>query len=763
MANFFKGITAGFLGFFVLGVFGFLNAQAATSGDSVNIGVTVDNSMYDIPGTPVIIDAYNITTDYMDLLVEVEDRYAGMDLDMVLTATRVDTGDVTTLTYDRVPGGDARTVLDVPNLLPGTYYDFVVRYSLDGMNIFSADSNVYQERTLIDPPVIDGVGGVSTDSLTLDVVIDPRFAGDSMDYIIEVTNEDSGDDYTIQVTKTTSSSSVSFDIDDLDPGAEYTFRVRYGRADTGYYSDWSEPESAVTDLDPPTITEAENITDDSMDLVVEISDDLSGEDIDLVISVRNDNTGDSWEIDFNGIEVNGDGTVTVTIDGLDPGTDYTFEAKYSPEGSGEESDWSDPFTATTTYTDDCEEDVDNDGICDDVDDCIDIDRDGICDDEDKKITICHNGNTIEISRNALDLHLGHGDYLGPCTEEGGDGGPHPTDPGGIVSGGETDVDDDDGIKEEVREAIAPEEAKNFYQTAGLVGATAGSIAALAGSAVPLFTAMPGAFSSSIFLKFIELFGIIGRRKEERNWGVVFDSVTRMPIPAAKIVLSDEAGKEMATTYSDKDGRFGFLTSPGKYKLDIFKKDYEVITDIGTDDLYGNVYDGGLVEMGDDHVILINIAMKSTVIDWEEYAQKKVKQYKSGFSTFKKYFFLAIYVFGFGATIVITYFYPSTFNFVVLGIYVILFIYQTFFKKKKYGSIETDGGNPVPFAVVSLHDEGTNEKKRFAVTDAIGRYYLLADNGDYKMKAKGQPVSGDAFEKQGDVKVDDGIVRKDIVV
>ena len=761
MVNFLKGISVGFLGVFLLGIFGLLNVQAATDGDGVNLGVTVDNTMYDVPGVPVIIDAFNITTDYMDLLVEVEDRYANTPLDIILTATRVDNGEVATFTYDRAPGSDARTVLDVSGLLPGTYYDFVARYSLDEMNVFSANSNVYQERTLINPPVIDDISDIGTDSLTLDVVIDPRFSGDPMDYIIEVTDENNGDTYTIQVTKTTSSSSVSFDIDDLDPGTEYSFRVEYGRADTSYYSDWSDPESAVTDLNPSTITNAENIANNSMDLIVEIGDNFSGDDVDLVISVRNNATGETWEIDFGSVEVGNNGTVTVPVEGLDPGTGYTFEAKYSPEGGGEESDWSDPFTATTTYADDCEEDVDNDGICDDVDDCIDIDDDGICDDDDKKITICHNGNTIEVSKNALDAHLAQGDYVGPCTEEGGDGGPHPDD---TVSGGTVDViDDDDDRIDEVREVIAPEESENVYRTAGLIGATAGSIIALAGSAVPLFTAMPGAFSSSIFLKFIELFGIIGRRKEERNWGIVFDNVIRVPIPAAKIVLSDESGKELATTYSDKDGRFGFLASPGKYKLDIFKKDYELITDMEQDDLYGNVYDGGVIEMDEENVVLVNIAMKSMVIDWEGYAQKKVKQYNSGFSTFKKYFFFAIYVLGFSATAVITFFYPNTFNIIVLSIYILLFFYQVFFKKKKYGSVETDGGNPVPFAVVSLHDDDLGEKKQFAVTDAIGRYYLLTENGKYKMKAKGQPISGDAFEKQGDVKVDDGIVRKDIIV
>ena len=32
----------------------------------------------------------------------------------------------------------------------------------------------------------------------------------------------------------------------------------------------------------------------------------------------------------------------------------------------------------------------------------------------KKVTICHKGNTLEISENALDAHLGHGDTVGPC-------------------------------------------------------------------------------------------------------------------------------------------------------------------------------------------------------------------------------------------------------------------------------------------------------------------------------------------------------------
>lgn len=733
MVKYLKGVFL--MLFCVISLGAYSSACGASDSGAINIGVSVDNTMYDIPDTPVIVSSSNITTNSLDLLIKVGDDYANMDLDIVLTITNVDTGEVTNVSYDKIVNNSSQTTLNVSGLDPGTQYDFTVRYSLNDMNIFSADSNVYTDVTLIDPPIIDSISDVSYDSLTLDVVIDPAFAGDTMDFIVEVKNDDTGDTYTIQITQYVTSSSVALDINDLDPGTQYTFRVRYAREDSSNFSGYSNKKSIVTDLDPPTITNSQNTTTTSIELEVEVDDAFSGENMDFILHVTNKATGETFEVDFTQ-RVDSDGKIYFVVDGLDPGTEYDFKIRYAREGSGEFSEYSAIWTERTAYIDD-----------------------------EKKVTICHNGNTITINQNALDTHLGHGDYLGPCTPEGGDGGPHitPTDPG-VVSGGSTDVPDDERLtKEEIRETILPEEGMAQYEAIATVGAVAGAAMAFASSAIPFFTTMPGAFGNSLFLRGLELFGVLGRRKKERKWGIVFDNVTHMPIPAAKIILSDESGKELETTYSDKDGRFGFLARDGKYKLDIFKKDHELVTDLEKDELYGDVYDGSTVEMDKDHMILVNVAMKSLLIDWAEYAKKKVKQYQSGFSTFKRYLFFGLYVLGFGWTLIVTYFYPNTFNIVLSSIYIIMFIYQTFFKKKKYGSIETNGGKPVPFAIVSLHDDESDEKKRFAVTDAIGRYYLLAENGEYKMKAKGQPVSGDSFEKQGEVKVDDGIVRKDIIV
>lgn len=41
--------------------------------------------------------------------------------------------------------------------------------------------------------------------------------------------------------------------------------------------------------------------------------------------------------------------------------------------------------------------------------------DPYCDDQKKKAYVCHNGNTLCVSINAVQAHLNHGDYLGQCT------------------------------------------------------------------------------------------------------------------------------------------------------------------------------------------------------------------------------------------------------------------------------------------------------------------------------------------------------------
>ena len=731
---------------------------AAEQNDGQNLTVTVDNSSIIVPDTPIIAQVDNITTSTVDLDVKVGSNYANEMLEFVVTITNLFTGDVTTANYTQATNASSETTLGVVGLDPGTQYQFEVRYRRSG-DVYSDDSSPVNATTLIDAPVLDSVDAVTDSTADLHTIIDPAFVGATMDFIIAVTDGD-GNTYTVQMTQNVTSINVILPVDDLDSNTDYTFKVKYAREGTLNFSDYSNEKSITTenevDLSRPIIESIDNVTTHSMDLLVDTGDH-NNKDMDLVVRVVNESTGETFTVNFSKT-TDSNGKVILAITGLDPDTVYTFKVKYSLNGDDRESAYSPEKSQKTNAIDVVEPTVE---ICNNNSTIVVLQSElqsyldqgaivGPCEaPKDIRVVICYNDSTISILQSEVQSYINDGATIGQCT----------------ISGGSTTVDDQNTSihDNDIKNKIAPQESKNIYETIAGIGAFAGASIALAGSAVPLFAAMPGAFGNSVFLHFLELFGIIGRRKEERNWGVVFDVQTHMPIPAVKIVLLDQMGKEMATTYSDKDGRFGFLVNPGTYVINVFKKNYTLVTEMGHDDIYGNLYDGKEITIKEDHVMLSNIAMKSENINWQEYAAKKSKQYKSKWSIVKKYFFTSMYFIGFVATAIITYFYPSIFNFVMLGVYVMLFIYQKFFNKKKYGVIETHDGKPIPFAIVNLYDKKTNEKQNFAVTDSIGRYYLLSDNGKYDLKAKGQPVSGTSFEKVGDIHVTDGIVRKDIIV
>jgi hypothetical protein len=300
--------------------------------------------------------------------------------------------------------------------------------------------------------------------------------------------------------------------------------------------------------------------------------------------------------------------------------------------------------------------------------------------------------------------------------------------------------------------------KKTLEIASIIGTIAGATLAMASTAIPLFATTPTMMQDLLFLN---LFGFLSKKKNERRWGVVFDSDTKRPIPAVKVTLFDEGMKELDTTYTDKEGRFGFLTREGKYKIDVYKKNYKLVKDLGKDPLYGETYGGGSVEITGDSVLGVNIPLKSTTIDWQAYADKKVKEYTSTWSLVKKYLFTSLYIIGFVSTIIITMFFPSIINIILVIINVVLFLFIFFFKRKDHGTVITSNKKPVPFAVVNLYDEN-GSKDAFAVTDVIGRYYMLADNGRYRVKAMGQSLGAQSQTVQEDVHVRDGLVDKDIV-
>ncbi|MEZ4103140.1 MAG: carboxypeptidase-like regulatory domain-containing protein [Candidatus Paceibacterota bacterium] len=120
---------------------------------------------------------------------------------------------------------------------------------------------------------------------------------------------------------------------------------------------------------------------------------------------------------------------------------------------------------------------------------------------------------------------------------------------------------------------------------------------------------------------------LGFRRRKRPWGTVYDSVTKQPLDPVYVILTDMRGKEVATTITDLDGRFGFLVAPGRYHIFVKKDNYTFpstkLSGKESDALYGDLYQGEEIEIvGEEDLVVKNIPMDSLSFNWNEFEKSK---------------------------------------------------------------------------------------------------------------------------------------------
>ncbi|XLQ20062.1 MAG: hypothetical protein ACKUBY_05790 [Candidatus Moraniibacteriota bacterium] len=496
------------------------------------------------------------------------------------------------------------------------------------------------------------------------------------------------------------------------------------------------------------------ITKDSVTLRVEVDEEYADEKIKFKVEVENLYTNEKETIKLTD-KPSDSGRVTLEIDNLEEDTQYRFKVSYQEDDSYEYCPHSKTATTEKTTLGPTKEIVNPE--------CGESSKTYTEDESEFTGDFCQTGEVLNIPEfpnqgESSSWTCTNDDEEITCSASREE--KEIVTPPVVQGGSDPEPPAQEVTDPPVQEPTKEQQKEKQYQAAAVVGLTTGTLIALASTTIPLFTTIPMAATDIFIMPFL---GILARRKNEQNWGTVFEQTTKQPLPGVKLVLTDIEGFEIETTYSDQHGRFGFLTTNGTYLIHPEKPKYEEDLTHNHDSLYGDVYTGEALTIEENKVLATNIAMNALNINWNEYADKKVKSYTGTFSAIKKWSFIILFYVGFIATAAITYLYPSTLNYIFLSLYMALFIYDNFIKQKKYGTVTKHDKNPVPFAVVSLHNKETNQKTGFAVTDAIGRYYLLAENGDYNMKVKGQPISGQPFEKQGNINVRKGLVREDIKV
>ncbi len=238
-----------------------------------------------------------------------------------------------------------------------------------------------------------------------------------------------------------------------------------------------------------------------------------------------------------------------------------------------------------------------------------------------------------------------------------------------------------------------------------------------------------------------LLGALGFKKRLRRWGTVYDSITKQPLDPVYVTLLNTKGKEVASSITDIDGRYGFLVPAGTYHIVVNKTSYifpsRKLAGRDHDELYNDLYFGEdfVVREGQD-VFTKNIPMDPELFNWNEYIkhEQKLTKWNARKDKVLNRIINAIFAIGFISAVVAAIIHATLFNIIIVGVYVILLVIRELgIRLYSSGSVKTKSGNPIAFGIVRIYSAKLDKLLFSRPLDKYGRYYALVPKGDYRVK------------------------------
>lgn len=161
---------------------------------------------------------------------------------------------------------------------------------------------------------------------------------------------------------------------------------------------------------------------------------------------------------------------------------------------------------------------------------------------------------------------------------------------------------------------------------------------------------------------------------------------------------------------------------------------------------------------------MSIALKSTRVNWREMASRRIAAARAAFFILGKTVFRVAFYVCFVISIFALYFYPSFVNAMIVGLYAVMAVYNWFMETKKYGLITNRFGKPLPFTMVGIYSPDQPDRRlAYAVSDVLGRYFVLAKRGKYLVKMQGKELEGRTFRKSFYAQSVSGALHPDVYV
>ncbi len=287
---------------------------------------------------------------------------------------------------------------------------------------------------------------------------------------------------------------------------------------------------------------------------------------------------------------------------------------------------------------------------------------------------------------------------------------------------------------------------------------------------------PFSFTEVVFIPYriwTLILNAFGLKKRNRPWGTVYDSVTKQPLDPVIVSLYDMQGTEVATSITDMDGRYGFLVPPGTYRMVAKKTHYQFpsikLAGKTRDELYLDLYYGTEIEVKSQGDVLIkNIPLDPVGFDWNEFAKRdqKLMRFFSKKDLVVARISDAFFGIGFLFSIVALLTGPTFYNIFIFATYIFFMIVrETGVSRKAFGSVKSQDGTPLPFAILRIFTAGSDTEVAHKVTNDLGKYFCLIQNGEYyfTVEKKNSDESYTKVYTSPRVEVKNGLIREKVTL
>lgn len=220
------------------------------------------------------------------------------------------------------------------------------------------------------------------------------------------------------------------------------------------------------------------------------------------------------------------------------------------------------------------------------------------------------------------------------------------------------------------------------------------------------------------------------RRKRKRWGMVYGSLTKLPVDLAVVRLIDQSGKLLQTRVTDKLGRYLFFVDAGTYRISVTKPGFvfpslflkDKTADLDFTDLY---HDEAIVVTENGTAIARPIPL-DPIEKMEVPKGLFVRKMKRGFQKTVAWSGPLFAV----VSLTIT---PTrlTFGFLLFQL-ILLGLFRRLSERKRpesWGSVVDDTTKqPIAFAITRIFDVTYNKLLETQITDKRGRYAFLVGKG-----------------------------------